>query len=133
MDSLSKIDQIKFRSIPDPEGDTDTFLTFYLPTEEKTRKFNRIMSEEGAGAVYWYVNDWHYYERWEHLLEGKSLTRSGYPFRSENNQIRCKYQKDALPKTASIMSRTLSTQININMDEQLPKIVAAAEKAAKGI
>ncbi|MBN2062683.1 MAG: DegT/DnrJ/EryC1/StrS family aminotransferase [Deltaproteobacteria bacterium] len=133
MDALSKIDQIRFRSIPDPDGDTDTFLTFFLPTEEKAKEFNRVISEEGAGSVYWYGNDWHYYERWEHLLEGKSVTRTGYPFRHEDNQKRCGYQKDALPKTASIMARTLSIPININMHEQLPKILAAVEKASKVI
>jgi len=130
-EALSRIDQVSFRHIPDPEGDTATFLTFLLPTPEKTKAFNRVMTEEGAGAVYWYENTWHYYERWEHLLEGKSLLRYGHPFRTASGETRCAYAADALPKTAAIMSRALSIPINIQMEEQIPKIVRAVDKAAR--
>jgi 8-amino-3,8-dideoxy-alpha-D-manno-octulosonate transaminase len=132
-EALAKIDQITFREIPDPRGDTATFITFFLPTAQKAKAFNKAMADAGAGAIYWYDNDWHYYERWEHLLERKSLMRNGYPFKGESGQARCTYAKDALPKTAEIMSRTLSIAINIHMDQQIPKIVSAVEKAAKAI
>ena len=88
------------------------------------------MAEAGAGAVYWYDNTWHYYEEWEHLLEGKSLLRYAYPFKTESGEDRCCYAKDALPKSAELMSRALSIPINIYMDEQIPKILKAIEKAA---
>jgi 8-amino-3,8-dideoxy-alpha-D-manno-octulosonate transaminase len=89
------------------------------------------MAEAGAGAVFWYENFWHYYDEWEHLLEGKSLLRTGYPFRTRKGEARCSYPKGALPGTAAILSRTLSIPINIYMDEQIPKIIQAIEKAAK--
>jgi 8-amino-3,8-dideoxy-alpha-D-manno-octulosonate transaminase len=132
-EALAKIDQITFREIPDPEGDTATFVTFFLPTARKAKAFNKAMADAGAGAIYWYENYWHYYEQWEHLLGGKSLMRTGYPFRGESGQVRCTYAKDALPKTAEILSRTLSIGINIHMDQQIPKIVSAIEHAAKAI
>ncbi len=132
-EALSKIDQITFRNIPDPEGDTATFVIFFLPTAQKAREFNRVMGQEGAGTVYWYENDWHYYERWEHLLEGKSVTSSGYPFRSGSGEVRCKYEKSSLPRTAELLSRALTIPININMDEQIPVIIKAIEKAGKSI
>jgi 8-amino-3,8-dideoxy-alpha-D-manno-octulosonate transaminase len=129
-EALSRIDQITFRQVPDPEGDTATFLIFFLPTEKKAKAFNQAMAEAGAGAVYWYDNTWHYYEEWEHLLEGKSLLRYAYPFKTESGEDRCCYAKDALPKSAELMSRALSIPINIYMDEQIPKILKAIEKAA---
>jgi 8-amino-3,8-dideoxy-alpha-D-manno-octulosonate transaminase len=132
-EALAKIDQVTFREIPDPEGDTATFLTFFLPTAQKARAFNKAMAEAGAGTIYWYENYWHYYEQWEHLLAGKSLTRIGYPFKGESGQVRREYAKDALPKTAEILSRTLSISINIRMDQQIPKIIGAIEHAAKVI
>jgi 8-amino-3,8-dideoxy-alpha-D-manno-octulosonate transaminase len=132
-EALAKIDQVTFREIPDPEGDTATFLTFFLPTAHKARAFNKAMAEVGAGAIYWYENYWHYYEQWEHLLAGKSLTRTGYPFKVESGQVRCSLAKDALPKTAEILSRTLSIAVNIHMDQQIPKIIGAIEHAAKAI
>jgi 8-amino-3,8-dideoxy-alpha-D-manno-octulosonate transaminase len=132
-EALAKIDQITFREIPDPEGDTATFITFFLPTAQKARAFNKAMADAGAGAIYWYENYWHYYEQWEHLLGGKTLMRTGYPFKGESGDVRRAYAKDALPKTAEIMSRTLSIAINIHMDQQIPKIISAIEKAAKAI
>src|SRR4030042_896895 len=86
--ALSKIDQITFRNIPDPAGDTATFVIFFLPTMDKAKTFNKVMIEQGFGATYWYENDWHYYERWDHLLEGKSLIGSGYPFKTLSGEIR---------------------------------------------
>jgi len=128
-DALSKIDQITFRDIPDPDGDSATFVIFLLPTVEKAKEFNRVITEQGVGTVYWYENDWHYFERWEHLLESKSLLPSGYPFKQESGETICSYQKSSLPRTAELLSRALTIQINLNMDEQLPKIIAAIEKA----
>jgi 8-amino-3,8-dideoxy-alpha-D-manno-octulosonate transaminase len=132
-EALSKIDQVTFRNIPDRDGDSATFLIFSLPTQEKALAFNKVMSEEGAGAVYWYDNYWHYYAEWEHLLEGKSLSRTGHPFKTASGEVRCEYSSDALPKTAELLSRALTIQITINMDDQIPKIIGAIEKAAKVI
>ena len=132
-EALSKIDQVTFREIPDPQGDTATFVTFFLPTAQKARAFNKAMTDAGAGAIYWYENFWHYYEQWEHLLQGRSLTRTGYPFKGEAGQARVSCARDALPKTSEIVSRTLSIAVNIHMDQQIPKIVKAIEQAAKAI
>jgi 8-amino-3,8-dideoxy-alpha-D-manno-octulosonate transaminase len=131
--ALAKVKGVTFRKIVDPEGDTATFLTFSLPTAEKTKAFNKAMGEAGAGAIYWFDNFWHYYEEWEHLLEGKSIARTRYPFKAESGQARCHHPKDALPKTADLLSRTLSIAININMEAQIPKITQAIEKAAKAL
>ncbi|NLA74913.1 MAG: DegT/DnrJ/EryC1/StrS family aminotransferase [Deltaproteobacteria bacterium] len=132
-EALSKFKDITFRHIPDPSGDTATFMMFLLPDEKQAREFNRIMASEGHGAVYWYDNDWHYYERWEHLLEGKSLVRTGYPFKTPEGETRCSYDKNALPATAAIMSRALTIQITLNMEEKMPGLLKAIEKAGRGI
>ncbi|MFC1533187.1 DegT/DnrJ/EryC1/StrS family aminotransferase [Thermodesulfobacteriota bacterium] len=130
-EALSRVDKITFREIPDPDGDTATFLIFFLPTVEGTKEFNRVMVEEGIGTVYWYENDWHYFERWEHLLEGKSLINSGYPFKTQSGDTRFIYEKSSLPRTARLLSHALTIPININMEEQIPKILKAIEKAGK--
>ncbi len=132
-EALSKFGFISFRNIPDSSGDTATFIIFLLPDSEKARRFNSVMAEEGCGTVYWYDNDWHYYERWEHLLEGKSLAGSGYPFRTYEGKTRCSYDKNALPRTAELMSRALTIQITLNMEEKLPKLLRAIEKAGNSI
>lgn len=132
-EALSQIDQITFRHMPDPEGDSATFIIFLLPTSEKAKAFNQVMADEGVGTVYWYENTWHYYERWEHLLEGKSLLRSGYPFKTESGEDRFNFKGLKLPKTSALMSRAITLPISIHMDEKIPGIIKAIEKAAKAI
>jgi 8-amino-3,8-dideoxy-alpha-D-manno-octulosonate transaminase len=130
-EALRKIDQITFRNLPDPKGDIASFLMFFLPTEEKAKAFNNVLTEGGCPTVYWYDNTWHYYERWEHLLAGKTLTRSGYPFKTESGESRCTYEAQSLPKTAKLLSLCLTIPININMEEQIPNILKTIESAAK--
>ena len=129
-DALAKIDQVTFRSIPDPEGDTATFLMFFLPSVPKTDAFRRALAEEGAETVYWYDNTWHYYEQWEHLLEKKSVIHSGHPFKTASGENRGEYLRSGLPKTAEILSRAVTIPIGINMEDQIPVIIKAIERAA---
>ncbi|MBN2126266.1 MAG: DegT/DnrJ/EryC1/StrS family aminotransferase [Deltaproteobacteria bacterium] len=132
-EALSRYDEISFRRVPDPEGDTGTFLIFFLPTAEKAKAFARAMTEAGAAPVSWYENTWHYFERWEHLLEGKSVLPSGYPFRDPSGKKRCSYRPGDLPGTAAWLSRALTIPIGIRMEEQIPGILKAIEQAAKQI
>ncbi|MEM7485976.1 MAG: DegT/DnrJ/EryC1/StrS family aminotransferase [Bacteroidota bacterium] len=73
-DALSKIPEVTFRRIPEGGVENYSFLNFFLPTEEITRKVHKALGENGVDACfYWYDNNWHYYRKWEHLLEQKSL------------------------------------------------------------
>ena len=97
---------------------------------DKATAFNKILTQEEAGAISWYDNTWHYYQKWEHLLEGKSLIQSGYPFKSPSGEVRIQLDPSALPKTADWLSRALTIPINIHMDDRIPVILKAIEKAA---
>ncbi|MBW1996842.1 MAG: DegT/DnrJ/EryC1/StrS family aminotransferase [Deltaproteobacteria bacterium] len=130
-EALSRYEEITFRNIPDPDGDTASFLIFFLPTREKAQAFNRVLTSEGVGTVYWYENTWHYYGRWEHLLEGKTLVRTGYPFKDGSGGKRLDYAGLVLPTTDELLSRALTIPINIRMDEQIPGILKAIEKASR--
>ncbi len=127
---LSGIDQVTFRHSPDEDGDIGSFITFFLPNEEKARAFNKVLTEEGCPAVSWFENPWHYYGQWEHLLASKSCLPSGYPFKTEDGQDRCNYPVSSLPETARILSRSLTIPINIHMDQEIPRIIQAIQKAA---
>lgn len=132
-EALSAHAGIHFRHLPDPEGDTATFVVFFLPTAEKAKAFGGVMAEEGAPPIYWYENAWHYYERWEHLLEGKSLTRTGYPFKGDAGAHRCLFKPKALPRTGELLSRALTIPVGIQMERQIPVILKAIEKAARAL
>src|SRR5436190_19554035 len=72
---LSQIPEISFRKIPDPGGDSCTFLSWFLPTEEITRGVVNEMKAQGilAGNFYWFDNNWHYIRKWDHLKNDVTL------------------------------------------------------------
>ena len=49
---LSGLKGISFRHLPDPEGDTATFLAFFLPDPEKAMAFKELA---GKGGVGWFI------------------------------------------------------------------------------
>jgi 8-amino-3,8-dideoxy-alpha-D-manno-octulosonate transaminase len=132
--ALGKIDGITFRRILDADGDTATFLAFFLPDEEKTRRFNQVLSNNNAGAIYYKDNTWHYYSNWNELFEGTTLCRNGWPFENTPQGIGVRYQKNALPRTDALFERLLVYPISVKMpEERLDTITSAIEAAAKEV
>ena len=122
---------VSFREILDPEGDSATFLTFLLPDRERTSAVNAILREQGAGAVQWSENNWHYYPRWEHLLDGKTYCQGGWPFHAHGKR-RVVYDPHALPASAAIIERALTYQVPVLLsEEQKAKVADALKKAAR--
>ncbi|MEO9893970.1 DegT/DnrJ/EryC1/StrS family aminotransferase [Aurantibacter sp.] len=73
-DALSSIAEIEFRKVPEGGIENYSFLSFFLPTEKLTVQTHKALAEVGVdGCFYWYANNWHYYKKWEHLTEKKSL------------------------------------------------------------
>src|SRR5687768_12850444 len=70
---LSQVPDISFRRIPDPAGDSGTFLCWFLPSAEITKAVVAELKEQGIlpGNFYWFDNNWHYIRKWDHL---KKLT-----------------------------------------------------------
>lgn len=68
-DILKQLPEISFRRIPDPIGDSCTFLSWFLPTEEIAQSVVHEMKAQNimAGNFYWYDNNWHYIRKWDHL------------------------------------------------------------------
>jgi 8-amino-3,8-dideoxy-alpha-D-manno-octulosonate transaminase len=128
---LSALPEVSFRTIPDPEGDICTFLSWFLPTEEITRAVMAELRQQGilAGNFYWFDNNWHYIRKWDHLREAATL-----------NKLADSQQKAllALPNadfSASdrIMGRCVSTAIGLlwteeQTQEKGEKLVAAIKK-----
>lgn len=129
--ALSVIPGISFRTQVDAEGDSATFLAFFLPSTEKAKAVNAVLREHGAGAVYFAENTWHYYPQWEHLLSGSTLARSGWPFQDGDARRRVIYDPQGLPQSAEIIGRTLVYQVPVKLsEERLAQITVAAQAAA---
>lgn len=126
---LQQIPEISFRLIPDVEGDSCTFLSWFLPTEEMMIAVVEEMKAQGilAGNFYWYKNNWHYISKWDHLKNSITLNALSPEVKEK---VMHHANKDFSVSDA-IMSRCMSTAISLTWtDEQLKD---KAEKMAATI
>lgn len=129
--AASKIPGVSMRATVDVSGDTATFFAFLLKDKEQCDKVNNLLREQGVGAINFSENSWHFYPQWEHLLEGATLTVSGWPFTTPEGRRRVLYSPEQLPLSAAIMERTLVYPVGVKMpEEQLNKMCDALAAAA---
>ncbi len=132
--TLQRIEGITFRSILDPDGDTATFLAFFLPDAQKARRFNQVLSKNNVGAIYYKDNTWHFYPNWHELFKGTTLCKSGWPFKNNIRGADLLYRNDALPKTDALFERLLVYPISVKMpEERLAHMITAIEAAAQEV
>ncbi len=114
-EALSRCPAIRFRTIPDETGDSATFLSFFLPNEEKTRTVVKELAEADVdGVFYWYDNNWHYIRKWEHLKK----MRTAATVAAEKLGVLPDYAHLQLPRSDGIIGRTISMLIKLSWTEQ---------------
>ncbi len=128
-DAMIGLDGVTFRYLPDPTGDSATFLSFFLEDETRTREVAKALADNGVGCPYWYDNNWHYLRKWHHL---KQLNGAGkLPFELTGQAP--DYQNLELTASDDIMKRCLSMQIMLSWsDEEIENRIKAVLKAFKG-
>jgi 8-amino-3,8-dideoxy-alpha-D-manno-octulosonate transaminase len=133
-DALDRFPEISFRSIPDPKGDSATFLSFFLPDESRARETAASLGNAGVDSCfYWYDNNWHYIRQWDHFKTLKS------PARLPITLIEAlpEYEKMQFPKSDSIMSRNISMLIKLSwtkeeLTQRIEKITGVLRKIGNG-
>ena len=108
---LATIPEITFRRVPDEAGDSCSFLSWFLPTEAITKAVVAEMKEQGimAGSFYWFVNNWHYISKWDHLKNSITLNHLHPDLKAA---IIHHANKDFSASDA-VMSRCVSTAISL--------------------
>jgi 8-amino-3,8-dideoxy-alpha-D-manno-octulosonate transaminase len=115
---LKDISGISFRRIPDTEGDTGSFLSFFLPSAELAKDAAKALAEAGiAGNPYWFDNNWHYIRKWEHLKNASFLNRIS----EEQKQGILHHANKTFDASDAIMSRCISSAINLGWTEEQAK------------
>jgi len=128
-DAMADLPEVSFRYIPDAKGDSATFLSFFLPTEERARQIAKNLSDNKVGCPYWYDNNWHYYKKWHHLKEMKRSARLAVEL--ADNLL--DYKNIVLEESDNIMKRTISMQIMLAWTkEDIEKRIQAIIKSFKG-
>ena len=129
---LSTIPEVSFREIPDENGDSCSFISWFLPTEEQTKAVIAELKAQGilAGNFYWFDNNWHYIRKWHHLKKATTLNA----LNDLQREALLKLDTHDFSATDAIMNRCVSTSISLSWtDEQIKdkgeKLAAAIRKA----
>jgi 8-amino-3,8-dideoxy-alpha-D-manno-octulosonate transaminase len=116
--ALAQIPEVSFRRIPDESGDSCSFLSWFLPTEEAAKAVVAELKAQNilAGNFYWFVNNWHYISKWDHLKNAVTLN-SLHP---DLKAAVIHHATKDFAASDAIMSRCISTAIGLMWtDEQL--------------
>ena len=129
---LEQIPEFTFRTIPDAEGDSCTFLSWFLPSESLMRATVAELKEQGiyAGNFYWFSNNWHYIRKWQHLKYAHTLNNIS----EEQKTALYKLQTQDFSASDAIIGRCISTSIALSWTEEQvhdkgAKLAAAIKKA----
>jgi 8-amino-3,8-dideoxy-alpha-D-manno-octulosonate transaminase len=121
---LSSIPEVTFRKIHDNEGDSCTFLTWFLPDSTTAAAVVAEMRSQNilAGNFYWFENNWHYIRKWDHLKNNGFLNKQSEQLQQQLK----KYSNESFKASDAIMSRCISTAISLTWTEE--QIREKAEK-----
>lgn len=121
-DALENLPGVTFRRLPDPAGDSATFLTFFMPSETIARRTATALKAAGVdGVFHWYDNNWHYIRKWEHLK-----TRAfAHPLYKPLLDAMPDYAKTEFRQSDAIISRTLSIAIKMGWTDDEVRTRAA--------
>ena len=127
---MSALPEISFRLLPDPDGDSATFLSFFMPDLETARQTVKALAEAGVdGCFHWFDNNWHYIRNWNHLHAMKASARLAV-----QTLANCPdYSTVATPRSDAIMKRAISMQIKLGwtsaqLDQRIESTIKALQK-----
>ena len=108
---LSQVPGLTFRTVPDPQGDSCSFLSWFLPTADLTEAVVEEMKAQGilAGNFYWFKNNWHYISKWDHLKNADTLQSITHDVHLALKE----YATKSFPASDAVMSRCVSTAISL--------------------
>ncbi len=128
---LAQVPEISFRRVPDPAGDSCSFISWFLPTEEITKAVVAEMKAQGilAGNFYWFDNNWHYIRSWDHLKNSITLNA----LHPDMKQKVMEHATKDFAASDAVMSRCVSTSISLlwtaeQIQEKGEKMVAVIKK-----
>ncbi|MBY0433726.1 MAG: DegT/DnrJ/EryC1/StrS family aminotransferase [Cyclobacteriaceae bacterium] len=131
MDGLRDVPGVSFAAIPDPAGDSATFLNLFLPDTDSAKRVTEAFAKDGIGGFnYWYINMYHFINQWQHLKDLKAAA----PLPIHHYTKSQDYNKLQLPKSQEVVGRLISFGIRCTWKKQevielTNKIKSAIEKS----
>jgi 8-amino-3,8-dideoxy-alpha-D-manno-octulosonate transaminase len=121
----------QFRVIPshDPRGDASWMITLIAPDRRSAESFAR---QTGIDSV---LNtkktNWHIYYHWDYIIEKRSASGTGFPWKLGNWKSPVKYSKNMCPRTLDILQRCF--HIPVRPDAKAAEIAGQVALVQKGI
>ncbi|MBC7383581.1 MAG: DegT/DnrJ/EryC1/StrS family aminotransferase [Bacteroidia bacterium] len=121
MAQLGKIAGVNFATIPDPNGDSATFLNILLPNTEIAMRTVEEFNKNGVtGFNYWYTNMYHFINQWDHIKEGRVAAKTNVQLLGAPQD----YKNLHLPKTQETIGRLISFSIKSGwQDDELNELL----------
>jgi len=127
-EALEKVEGVTFRRIPETGVENYSFVNFFLPTPELAEKAHKALGESGVDACfYWFKNNWHYINGWEHLRNLKSLGKLPEEIRLQMQDL----NNTDFSQSDAIMGRTISSLVKLSWTEE--QVRTRAQKMATAI
>jgi 8-amino-3,8-dideoxy-alpha-D-manno-octulosonate transaminase len=129
-DAFATCRGVSVREIPDPAGDSATFLSIFAPDESTARSWTASLAEAGVpGCFYWYDNNWHYARKWDHMRELSTPGRSALALLDPPPDL---YAAD-IERSDRVISRTISMLVKLSWtDDELSAIQERIAAALEG-
>ena len=131
MNRLTDVPGLDFAHIPDPNGDSATFLNLLLPDTETAQRTVSELNAAGVGGFnYWFTNMYHFINQWTHI---KNLdTASKLPIELLGTPQ--DYANLELPQSQEVVGRLISFGVRVTwtaaeFEALASKIEACVQKA----
>jgi 8-amino-3,8-dideoxy-alpha-D-manno-octulosonate transaminase len=121
--AIADIPGVSFRRVPEGGVENYSFLNFFMPTEEAAKKAHAALGAGGVdGCFYWYTNNWHYINGWEHLKNLKTMGNLPSEVKSGMSDL----NSADFSKSDAWMGRTISCLVKIGWSDT--EVLNRAEK-----
>ena len=137
---LDTSENYKPQHVDDPEGDCGFCVNLIMNDISKVVPILELAGKEGLPLMRLYEaklfegGDLHIYSNWDPILEKRSPTSAGYPWKDPAYKGDVEYSRDMCPNTTDILSRTVRLMFNINTKEaNIEEFAAALNKIDKEI
>ena len=113
-EALSEVEGVVFRTVPEGGVENYSFLNFFLPTAAIAEKAQKALTEAGVdGCFYWFKNNWHYINGWEHLRNLKGMGNLPKEIQEQMQDL----NNTPFPQSDHWMGRTISCLVKLSWTE----------------
>ena len=129
MNRLAHVPGVSFARIPDPDGDSATFLNLLLPDTESAQAVVNELTTAGVGGFnYWFTNMYHFINQWDHLKEMRTTSKLAVQVLGAPQD----YANLDLPKSQEVIGRLISFGVRVTWTQtELETLANNLEKAIR--